>query len=301
MRLVQFKYKNDQQEKVHLGIELKNGGDIVEIEGTMQEFIEGGDEVFQDFKSQLAADPQGSQFQRIESRQVDLLSPITNPSKILGIGLNYKDGAEEMGKAFPENPIVFLKLPSTISGPDDVLPLPAQSREVDWEVELAVVISKPARKVAEKDAIDYIFGYTVAIDYTARDLIPKNSGLWTLAKNFPGFCCLGPAIVTKDELIPFNLPLSTKVNGVEKQNSSTDKMIFGIRTLISYLSEHMELLPGDVILTGTPAGLGVAKNPPEYIKVGDTIECTVSGIGTLKNTASVDGTGAGFVKNILKR
>lgn len=287
MRFVQYK-ENEKGDEIQLGIERKDGGDIIQIEGTMQELIEGGIEMVTLLKNQLDSDPSASDLKVLQRSKVSLVSPITNPSKIIGIGLNYKDGAAELGKAEPKSPIVFLKLPLTISGTGSMLPLPNSiTRQVDWEVELAVVIGKKAKNVNEKDALDYVFGYTVGIDYTARDIIATNGGLWTLAKNFPGFSSLGPAIVTKDEMMPFNLKLETRVNGVVKQQGNTNNMIFGISELISYVSKHIELLPGDVILTGTPAGLGIAKNPPEFVQVGDKIECSVQGIGTIINTATV--------------
>jgi len=288
MRLVQYKENDKEDGEIMLGIEIKQDGDIIQLEGTMQDLINGGSEGINVLKSQMDLEGTASQLQIIQRSKVKLVSPITSPSKIIGIGLNYKDGAAELGKEEPKFPIVFLKLPSTISGTDDVLPLPSVSKQVDWEVELAVVIGKHARNVSENDALDYVFGYTVGIDYTARDLMARNGGLWTLAKNFAGFSCLGPALVTKDEIIPFNLKLETRINGVVKQQGSTANMIFGISQLIAYLSKHMDLEPGDVILTGTPAGLGVARSPQEFIKLGDKIECSVAGIGTLRNTATVD-------------
>jgi len=288
MRLVQYKENDKEDGEIMLGIEIKQDGDIIQLEGTMQDLINGGSEGINKLKSQMDLEGTASQLQIIQRSKVKLVPPITSPSKIIGIGLNYKDGAAELGKEEPKFPIVFLKLPSTISGTDDVLPLPSVSKQVDWEVELAVVMGKQARNVSENDALDYVFGYTVGIDYTARDLMAKNGGLWTLAKNFAGFSCLGPALVTKDEIIPFNLKLETRINGVVKQQGSTANMIFGISQLIAYLSKHMDLEPGDVILTGTPAGLGVARSPQEFIKLGDKIECSVAGIGTLRNTATVD-------------
>jgi len=288
MRLVQYKENGKEDGEIMVGIEIKQDGDIIQLEGTMQDLINGGSEGINMLKSQMDLEGTASQLQIIQRSKVKLVSPITSPSKIIGIGLNYKDGAAELGKEEPKFPIVFLKLPSTISGTDDVLPLPSVSKQVDWEVELAVVIGKHARNVSENDALDYVFGYTVGIDYTARDLMARNGGLWTLAKNFAGFSCLGPALVTKDEIIPFNLKLETRINGVVMQQGSTANMIFGISQLIAYLSKHMDLEPGDVILTGTPAGLGVARSPQEFIKLGDKIECSVAGIGTLRNTATVD-------------
>ncbi|XP_023330456.1 fumarylacetoacetate hydrolase domain-containing protein 2 isoform X2 [Eurytemora carolleeae] len=252
----------------------------------MQKIIEGGQELLDETTVKIRLAELNGTLETVSLSNVQLVAPITKPNKILGIGLNYKDGADEMGKPYPEAPIVFIKLPSTISGPTDPLPLPNESKEVDWEVELVVIIGKKGRYIKKEDALDYVFGYTVGVDYTARDLIQKNSGLWTLAKNFPGFCSLGPAVVTKDEIpLPLALKLSTEVNGKLKQSSNTSNMIFDIRDLISYLSIYYDLLPGDLILSGTPAGVGVTRSPPEFIKRGDIIKCEIQKIGSIVNTA----------------
>jgi len=281
MRLVQ--YTKNAHKNVYLAIEESSGRDLIPLPGTIQDLIERGKTYLDEIKVQMSL----SDVKTINRNMVNIIEPISEPTKILGIGLNYTDGADEMEKEYPTSPIVFLKLPSTIMGSSDPLPLPRQSNEVVWEVELAIIIGKQGRNIKKEDALDHVFGYTVAIDYTARDLIKKNAGLWTLAKNFDGFCALGPAIVISDEINPKNLRMTTKVNGEVKQDSNTKNMIFDVVELVTYLSTFYKLLPGDIILTGTPAGVGVARQPPEFIGRGDTIECEIQGIGTITNRAVI--------------
>lgn len=195
-------------------------------------------------------------------------------SKAICIGLNYRDHAEEFQLPIPTEPIVFLK-PSTASLPPlGTVIYPAQCQRLDYEAELAVVIGKTAKHVEEEDAADYILGYTCANDITARDLQPKQ-GQWTIAKGFDTFCPFGPFI--SDEVDPSNLAVESRLNGITKQHSNTKHLIFTVPYLVSYLSKVMTLMPGDIILTGTPSGIsGMQK--------GDTIEVIVEGLGILKNT-----------------
>lgn len=203
---------------------------------------------------------------------VRLLAPCV-PSKVVGIGLNYRRHADELGFKPPERPILFLKPPTTVVGPGDPVLYPELSRQVEYEGELAVVIGREARHVSPEDAPRYILGYTCANDVTARDLQPKD-GQWTVAKGFDTFCPLGPAIVTG--LDPAALTVTTRVNGQVRQNSPVSDLIFGVPELVSYVSQIMTLLPGDIILTGTPAGVGP-------VQPGDRMEVEVSGVGTLAN------------------
>ncbi|XP_050311459.1 fumarylacetoacetate hydrolase domain-containing protein 2-like isoform X3 [Anthonomus grandis grandis] len=230
----------------------------------------------------VALDPQNK---RYPLNKVHLLPPIKRPDKILGIGLNYSDYCEENKLAFPREPIVFCKFASTIIGPFDRIKHPLCSKAVDWEVELVVVIGKVARNVKAIDAFDYIFGYTATQDLTAKDWMNKNGGQYLLCKNMDHFCPIGPAIVTKDEIPhPHNLSVKTWVNGVLKQNGNTRNMIFKIDQLIEHLSSVITLLPGDLICTGTPAGVGSTRDPPEYLQPGDVLESEVEGVGRLRNT-----------------
>lgn len=303
MRLLQFRLRAEDHNSVYFGAELGPGGDILPLPAaktpfSLLYFIRAGPGVWETARVKVRLAELSGSPEVIARDQVILTSPITNISKILGIGLNYKDGAAELKKEIPKRPIVFLKLPSTIMGPEDDLILPKESAQVDWEVELGVVIGKGGRWIPREEALQHVFGFTVAVDYTARDLVEKNGGLWTLAKNFPGFCPLGPAVVTKDELKDFqNLGLTTTVysggllakmglggqSGDVMQASNTSNMIFGVEDLVSYVSQFMELTPGDLILTGTPAGTGAAVSPPVFLRKGDTVKCEIEKIGTVQN------------------
>lgn len=205
--------------------------------------------------------------------EVELLPPV-EPSKIVGVGLNYRGHAEEAGIPQPEEPILFLKPPSSLVGHGGTIRYPTSSRHVDYEGELAVVMGRVAVKVSPSEALDYVLGYTCANDVSARDLQPARSAL-TRGKAFDTFCPLGPVIAT--DLDPSNVEIRTRVNGVVKQKGSTSDMIFAVPELISFISHVTTLLPGDVILTGTPRGVG-------RIEVGDTVEVEIEGIGILSNT-----------------
>jgi len=205
--------------------------------------------------------------------EVKLLSPCT-PSKIICIGLNYRDHAEETNTPLPKSPVVFLKPPSSVIGPLDDIIYPKMSQRVDYEAELAVVIKKKAKDVPVSDAMDYVLGFTCANDVTARDLQPSD-GQWTTAKSFDTFLPLGPVIT--DEVDASNLRIQSRLNGRVMQDSNTGNLVFKVDYLISYLSGIMTLCPGDVIITGTPAGIA-PMNP------GDVIEVEIENIGVLKNT-----------------
>jgi len=205
-------------------------------------------------------------------KEVKLLAPV-EPSKIVCLGLNYADHAQEFKLEVPEEPIIFLKPPTSVIGPGDEIMLPSVSRRVDYEAELAVIIGREAYRVPEEQAIKYVFGYTCANDVTARDL-QKKDGQWTRSKSFNTFCPLGPWIET--DLDPSNLSIKLLLNGQVKQQSSTANLIFKIPSIVAFISSVMTLLPGDVILTGTPSGVGP-------IKPGDVVEVEIEGIGTLKN------------------
>lgn len=206
---------------------------------------------------------------------VSLLSPCL-PTKGVCIGLNYRDHAEEMNETLPKSPVVFIKPSGCTIGPYAPVLYPPLSKRVDYEGELAIVIGRTASKVSEVDAPHYILGYTCANDVTARDLQPKD-GQWTIAKGFDSFMPLGPIIT--DEVDPTNLKISSRLNGTVRQQSNTKNLIFNCFFLVSYLSQIMTLYPGDVILTGTPSGVGP-------MQIGDTIEVEIEGIGTLTNHVS---------------
>ncbi len=214
------------------------------------------------------------------------VAPIQNPEKILCIGLNYRDHAIETKAPIPTEPVVFNKLPTTLLAPGAVVKLPTVSDEVDFEAELVVVIGKTGRDIAEKDAMNYVFGYTCGNDVSARDWQKnKPAKQWLLGKSFDTFAPIGPMIVTKDEIAdPGKLSISLKLNGETMQNSNTEQLIFSIPQLISYISQVATLKPGDLIFTGTPSGVGMARTPPVWLKKGDVMEVEIGGIGLLRNS-----------------
>lgn len=212
---------------------------------------------------------------------VRLLAPV-EPPNILCVGLNYRSHASESGHAEPDHPVLFLKATTSLCGPDDDILLPASAPdEVDYEAELAVVIGKTARNVPKDRALDYVLGYTCANDVSARDCQLRLDTQWTRGKSFDTFCPLGPVIETG--LDPTDLRLLARVNGQVMQNGCTADMIFSVPELVSYCSHQMTLLPGTVLLTGTPDGVGFARRPPVFLRPGDVVEVEIAGIGTLKN------------------
>jgi 2,4-diketo-3-deoxy-L-fuconate hydrolase len=219
---------------------------------------------------------------------VRLAPCIARPSKIICIGLNYADHAKEAGAEIPKEPIVFFKATSALCGPNDNVVIPRKSEKTDWEVELAIVIGQKASYVSESDAMDHVAGYALHNDYSEREWQLERGGQWVKGKSCDTFAPLGPFLATPDEIPnPHNLNLWLKLNGKEVQNSSTAQMIFNVPQIISYLSQFMTLLPGDIISTGTPPGVGMGMKPtPIYLKPGDTIELGVEGLGTQKQTAT---------------
>ena len=213
-------------------------------------------------------------------------SPIARPSKILCIGLNYAKHAKETGAAIPTEPILFMKSTSSLTGPFDNIIIPKNSEKTDWEVELGVVIGKKASYVSEEEAMDYVAGYVLHNDVSERAFQLERGGTWDKGKGCDSFAPLGPWLVTKDEIQnPHRLRLWLSLNGKMMQDSNTDDLIFNIPQLISYSSQFMTLLPGDVISTGTPAGVGLGFSPNIYLKPGDVIELGIDGLGSSKQTA----------------
>lgn len=212
---------------------------------------------------------------------VRLLAPVCPPN-ILAIGLNYRAHAHESGAALPERPVLFIKATTALCHPGNPIILPAVApHEVDYECELAIVIGKRARRVSEAEALDYVLGYTCANDVSARDCQLRLDAQWARGKSFDTFAPLGPWIET--ELDPDNAPIRSRLNGVVMQESNTNDLIFSCRTLVSFLSQGITLLPGTVIMTGTPSGVGFARKPPVFLRPGDRIEIEIDGIGTLGN------------------
>jgi len=211
---------------------------------------------------------------------VRLGSPIARPGKIVGIGLNYRDHARETGMEIPDEPVIFMKASSAATGPFDDLVVPRGAHKVDWEIELGVMIGKPANMVSEVRAMDHVGGYLTMGDYSERSYQLERGGQWVKGKSADGFAPMGPLFVTPDEIAnAHDLKLWLAVNGKTMQNSSTANMIFGIPRIVSYVSHFMTLLPGDVISTGTPAGVGFARRPARYLKPGDVVESGVEGLG----------------------
>jgi 2-keto-4-pentenoate hydratase/2-oxohepta-3-ene-1,7-dioic acid hydratase in catechol pathway len=230
----------------------------------------------------------GASWRPLES--VRLLASIPNPSKIVAIGLNYADHAAEGGVPTPKAPLIFAKFPSTIVGPgDDVVWDRGLTNKVDYEAELGVVIGREARNVTEEDALDHVFGYVCVNDVSARDL-QFGDGQWIRGKSLDTFCPVGPWIVTPDEIPdPQALTIECLVNGEALQSSTTANMFFGVRTLIAHCSRAFTLLPGDLIATGTPAGVGVYKKPPRMLEDGDEMVIRIERIGDLRNVCRVTG------------
>ena len=256
MKILRCRYKNENHYAVLDGQEVKK------LSGDMESGFETG--------KKLA-----------NINQIKLLAPVLPPN-IIAIGLNYQKHAEESNSSMPERPVVFIKATTSLAGPEDNIKLPQTAPdEVDYEAELAVVIGRKAKNIAPKEVSDYIIGYTCANDVTARDCQQRLDKQWARAKSFDTFCPLGPWIET--ELDPDSCHIKSVLNGKVMQESNTSDMIFNVDDIVSYLSKNMTLLPGTVILTGTPEGVGFARDEPVFLESGDEIEIKIDGIGSLKN------------------
>jgi 2-keto-4-pentenoate hydratase/2-oxohepta-3-ene-1,7-dioic acid hydratase in catechol pathway len=221
--------------------------------------------------------------------EVRLHAPLTNPPRLFAIGLNYREHATESGLTLPDFPVVFFKLQTSIVGPGDAIVLPKNSTEPDWEAELAFVIGKGGFRIAAEKWRDHVYGYTIVNDVSARD-IQRSTTQWSMSKSFPTFCPMGPAIVTADEIAdPHKLAIGLSINGEVLQNSRTDQLVFGVPALIEYLSSIAPLLPGDIVSTGTPSGVGMGRKPPRWLKPGDNVTVTVEGLGSLTNPVVAEG------------
>lgn len=219
--------------------------------------------------------------------EVRLAAPVTPPN-VIAIGLNYKRHADESGLEYPAAPVIFAKTTNSVIGPEEDIILPAMAPdEVDYEAELAIVIGKRMKNVAEDGVFDYVLGYTCANDVSARDCQIRHDVQWARGKSFDTFCPLGPCIET--DMDPDNAGVALRLNGEVMQESNTSDMIFCCKTLLSYLSRCMTLLPGTVILTGTPGGVGFARKPPVFLKPGDTVEVEIENIGVLRNRVVASG------------
>ena len=275
-------------------IDMEDFGEISNfpLPNDMLELIDLGFEIIAEI-NEIIAETSKAFFDEVayEMDEVTILAPIEKPRKnIIGIGLNYTEHVAESARTLdttgklPQKPIIFSKPPTTVTATNtDIIKNTKLTSQLDWEVELAVVIGKKGKYVPNSDALDYVFGYTVINDISARDC--RREGQWIVSKGQDTFAPMGPYLVTKDEIEnPHNLNLSLKVNGVEKQNSNTKFLLFNINDLIEDLSIVFTLEPGDIIATGTPSGVGAGRNPQEWLYDGDVIEATVEGIGTIVNT-----------------
>ncbi|KAL1137674.1 hypothetical protein AAG570_009370 [Ranatra chinensis] len=286
MRFMQYTCKRDGPQR--LGVQLAPDRDIIEVSAVrasvpnnLVDFLRAGPQMMDKAKRIVA---EGESL--ISCENVNILPPITKPDKIICVGLNYKSHCDEQKKPYPKEPFFFSKFPSTIVGPNGNVIHPPNSRALDWEVELAVIMGKECRNVFKDKAKDYIFGYTVAQDISARDWqkASKNHGQWLFAKSMDTFCPLGPAVVAKEFIAdPHNLRLTCSINGSKKQDGNTSDMVHDIYDLVSYLSHCITLLPGDIILTGTPSGVGIFSQTKQMLQVGDIIESEISGLGKLTN------------------
>lgn len=275
-------------------IDMEDFGEISNfpLPNDMLELIDMGFEIIPEISELISETPENF-FEEIayEMNEITILAPIEKPRKnIIGIGLNYTEHVAESARTLdttgklPTKPIIFSKPPTTVTATNtEIIKNTKLTSQLDWECELAVVISKKGKYVAKENAMDYVFGYTVINDISARDC--RREGQWIVSKGQDTFAPMGPYLVTKDEIEnPHNLNLSLKVNGVEKQNSNTKFMLFNINDLIEDLSIVFTLEAGDIIATGTPAGVGAGRNPQEWMHDGDVVEATVEGIGTIVNT-----------------
>lgn len=299
MKLLTYTLKGNDEPRLgflHNGqvIDMEDFGEISNfpLPSDMLELIDMGIELVEELND-MVADTDPTFFKEIAYNmdEVTILAPIQKPRKnIIGIGLNYTEHVAESARTLdttgklPQKPIIFSKPPTTVTATNtDVVKNTKLTQQLDWEVELAVVIGKKGKYVTKADAMDYVFGYTVINDISARDC--RREGQWIVSKGQDTFAPMGPVLVTKDEIEnPHNLNLSLKVNGVEKQNSNTKFLLFNINDLIEDLSTVFTLEPGDIIATGTPAGVGAGRDPQEWLYDGDVLEATVEGIGTIVNT-----------------
>jgi 2-keto-4-pentenoate hydratase/2-oxohepta-3-ene-1,7-dioic acid hydratase in catechol pathway len=282
MKLLQFYHVQDTNKTVQVGALIHESTIIpLNIQGNMRDYISdlaSSVIAIKDIEQQIE-----TATVTYELAEVKLLSPLTNPEKIICIGLNYHDHVIESNMEVPKKPVLFPKYNNCIVGNDEDVLIPEEVEQCDYEVELAFVIGKTAKQVKLEDAMDYVFGYTVLNDVSARD-IQLNEPQWTRGKAIDTFAPIGPWIITADEIPdPHQLRISLSLNGNIMQDSNTKELIFNIPYLISFLSNTITLQPGDIISTGTPPGVGMGKKPQIWLKHGDVTEATIEGIGTLRN------------------
>lgn len=284
-----MKFINFQTEdQIRLGIKTDRGIiDIVQaaeaysldMPTKIEDVIAGGDKALKQLTELLE-----KEMAYLSEEELVYAPSLTNPEKIICVGLNYVDHAKESSMDIPSSPVLFSKFNNTLAAHNQTIELPKSAEKFDYEVELVIVIGKEAANVSKEEALSYVFGYTVGNDLSARDL-QFRSGQWLLGKSLDNFGPIGPYLVTADEIDPSDLDIECKVNGVVKQSANTRDMIFDCATLISYISQHMTLKPGDIIFSGTPEGvvLGYPEDQQEWLKSGDEVQVSVKQIGTLVN------------------
>lgn len=271
MKLIAFSHKGEA--RLRRGL-VMDGQKVVEVPGDFRSLSD------EQLASLSEVDAEAS---TLTLDEVHLHAPVPNPGKILCIGLNYLDHCQEAGQPIPKHPLLFAKYSNALAGHREAIRLDGSSDEVDYEAELAFVIGKKAYHVSEDEAMDYVAGYVTANDVSARDVQFADSQ-WVRGKTFDTFCPLGPWLVTRDEVPdPHNLGIRCRVNGQTLQNSNTNQLIFKIPTLVSFLSHGITLEPGDIVLTGTPPGVGFARNPKIFLQPGDSVEIEIEGVGLLQN------------------
>lgn len=284
MKLITYRYKNETK----IGAVVENDlVDLTAVAPDMLSLIEMGEVGLAKIK-----DTSESYKDTISLDMVRLLAPIPQPRRnVMCLGWNYAEHAAESAatrglavKELPKLPIVFTKATTAVTGPYDAIPYDAAvSEEIDWEAELAIVIGRQGKNIPLDEAMNYIFSYTVLNDISARDL-QKGGKQFFKGKSLDGSCPIGPWLVTADSMAdPHHLRITSRVNGITKQDSNTHHMIFNLSAIVEYLSRGMTLLPGDIIATGTPSGVGFARTPPEFLRPGDVVECEVEQIGTIRN------------------
>ncbi len=251
--------------------------------GDALRFLEAGEKASEDARRYATAGGPG-----VPLEEVQLHAPVLNPGKFICIGLNYRDHAIESGMEIPEIPTVFTKYGNAVCGHGEPIVLPSVSKQVDYEAEFAFVVGKRAKNVQAADWEEYVFGYTCVHDVSARDFQLATSQ-WTIGKTFDTFGPMGPALVSKDEISqPHNLRIRFELNGKILQDSNTDQLVFDVPALLAYLSQVMTLEPGDIVSTGTPSGVGMARKPPIYLRPGDVCKVAIEGIGELVNRCVSD-------------
>lgn len=300
MKLISYRYQGDEAIGVVVGERVVNLNDNLALIGKagtlasdMVELLQAGDEalntareVAQAFQQMLVDDPQRANTISLPLEEIEHLPPVTRPQKILAIGANYRAHCAESGMPIPQKPIVFVKVTSALIAHGDTILYPSITQELDYEGELAVVIGKQAKNVSEYEAMRYVAGYTIMNDVSARDL-QRTEGQWSRAKGCDTFAPCGPWLVTSDEIAdPHRLAIETRVNGEVRQQATTADMIFPIPALIAHITAGITLLPGDIITTGTPAGVGVYRQPKGLLQPGDEVTIRIEGIGELRNRVS---------------